>query len=125
MVATPSADGVSREEVGHERQHTHTMLRGRPVRVGERVDSGFAKQPRGHERRPLGQRRPAGTTLLPAGVMAGIQPALPLRTFVVQNGLERGLCLSLDGYREQGWVVNVPLCLTCRLSDGIPAIIQP
>lgn len=48
--------------------------------------------------------------------------AKSLRTFVARNGLGRGVRLSLDGYQEQDWVVNVPLYLTCRLPDGIPAI---
>ena len=32
-----------------------------------------------------------------------------LRAFVDKYGLDRGLRLSLSGYREQDWLVNVPL----------------
>ncbi|MEC4176801.1 ATP-binding protein [Adlercreutzia sp. R7] len=43
--------------------------------------------------------------------------AKSLRLFVEKNHLERGLRLSLDGFKEQDWVVNLPLYGTGLLPD--------
>ena len=40
-----------------------------------------------------------------------------LRAFVEKYGLERGLRLSLAGFDEQGWLVNMPLYATSMLPD--------
>ncbi|WP_165044237.1 ATP-binding protein [Adlercreutzia sp. ZJ138] len=43
--------------------------------------------------------------------------AKSLRLFVERNRLEKGLRLSLDGFKEQDWVVNLPLYATSLLPE--------
>lgn len=45
--------------------------------------------------------------------------AKSLRSFVERNGLEKGLRLSLAGFQDQSWVVNMPLFATGLLPDWL------
>lgn len=56
--------------------------------------------------------------IMPVEVKAEINlRSKSLRAFVEKYGLERGLRLSLAGFDEQGWLVNMPLYATSMLPD--------
>lgn len=57
-----------------------------------------------------------GSTVMPAEVKAEVNlKAKSLRSFIERYGLSRGLRLSLAGFDEQGWLVNIPLYATSMM----------
>ena len=48
--------------------------------------------------------------------------AKSLASFAQRYGIERSLRLSLSGWRDQGWVTNVPLYAANLLPDGLPEL---